>query len=112
MTQSTDDAATGNYAYVWEFAVAAARRAEFEHEYGPEGRWVALFRNAPGYLGSWLLHDDATPGRYLTIDRWRSAADYRAFRAEHVAEYDALDRECAALTLAERAIGSFAEIGA
>lgn len=111
MTRATQVETPGSYACVWEFVVPAARRAEFEIDYGPDGRWVALFRSAPGYLGTLLLHDDAMPGRYLTVDRWRSVDDYHAFRATHAAQYEALDRECEGLTLAERSIGSFTQVG-
>lgn len=96
--------------HVWEFVVDEARRAEFEHHYGPRGTWAVLFSRATGYLGTQLLTDEATPGRYLTIDRWQSAEAYRAFRARYDAEYAALDRQCAALTRHERALGSFVEI--
>jgi heme-degrading monooxygenase HmoA len=101
--------ATG-YTYVWEFTVDERARTEFEREYGPGGRWVALFRSAAGYLESLLLRDDAVPGRYLTVDRWQSEAAYRAFRADFAAQYAALDRDCERLTQAERALGSFTEI--
>lgn len=111
MTRSNDNVLAGSCAFVWEFVVAAARRAEFEHEYGPDGRWVALFRAAPGFLGTQLLHDDGTPGRYLTVDRWRSPEDYGDFRKAFAAQYDALDHECKALTLAERSIGHFTQVG-
>lgn len=70
------------YAYLWEFHVRAESRDEFERHYGPEGSWAALFRRAPGYLGTHLLRDRATDGRYLTIDRWQSEAAYRAFHAQ------------------------------
>jgi len=111
MTHATKDVMQGGYACIWEFVVPAARRMEFERDYGPGGRWVALFRSAPGYLGTLLLHDDAMPGRYLTVDRWRSEADYRDFRTTCAALCDALDRECASLTLAERSIGNFTQVG-
>jgi heme-degrading monooxygenase HmoA len=99
-----------SFVHVWEFLVDDARRIEFERHYGPRGSWAALFGRAPGYLGTELLRDEATAGRYLTLDRWRSAAAYRAFREQSAAEYAALDLECEALTRAERALGSFVEI--
>ena len=98
------------FVYVWEFQVDETRSVDFERHYGPCGTWAALFARAPGYLGTQLLRDEATPGRYLTIDRWQSAEAYRAFRARYDAEYAALDRQCGAYTRQERAIGSFAEI--
>jgi heme-degrading monooxygenase HmoA len=100
----------GSFVYVWEFVVDDARRAEFERHYGPRGSWADLFRRANDYLGTELLSDGTTAGRYLTIDRWRSAESYRAFREEFASEYAALDRRCEALTREERALGSFTEI--
>ena len=99
-----------SFIHVWEFVIDDARRTEFELRYGPRGAWAVLFGRAQGFLGTQLLRDEATPGRYLTIDRWQSAEAYRAFRTQFGAEYAALDRQCAAYTRQERAIGSFTEI--
>ena len=99
-----------SFVYVWEFVVDDARRVEFERHYGPRGTWAALFARAHGYLGTELLRDETTPGRYLTLDRWSSASAYRAFREQSAAAYAALDEECEALTRSERALGSFTEI--
>lgn len=96
------------YSYVWEYRVEADRRTAFEQAYGPQGPWVALFRRAPGYVRTDLLHDRADPARYLSIDHWRSLEDYQAFRASFAAEYAAIDRECDALTTHEQALGEFA----
>ena len=98
------------FVYIWQFDVEDARRGEFERHYGPSGSWATLFRRARGYLGTQLLRDQATPGRYLTVDRWQSAAAYRAFREEFAAEYAELDRECEKLTRDERAIGNYDEV--
>jgi heme-degrading monooxygenase HmoA len=97
------------YTYVWQFLVHPGREAEFERHYGPEGAWVQLFRRADGYLDTRLLRDRATPGRYVTIDRWQDEAAYRGFRACFAAEHDAVDRECEALTREERALGEYDE---
>ena len=97
------------YVYAWEFRVPLESREAFERHYGAEGSWVQLFRRAPGYIGTLLLEDRTTPGRYLTIDRWQDEAAYVAFRAAFSRQYDALDRECAALTTDERLLGTFKE---
>jgi heme-degrading monooxygenase HmoA len=99
------------YATLWEFMVAAGRQPEFEAHYGPEGSWARLFRRADGYLGSELLRDRADPLHYLTIDRWRTRDAWLAFRREHAAEYERLDREFAALTTREGALGEFTPAG-
>ncbi len=100
----------GVYATLWEFIVLPARQAVFEAEYGPDGRWIALFRQAPGFLGSELLHDRTDPRRYLTIDRWESADSYRDFRRRFAAEYDRLDREFEGLTAREAPLGEYARV--
>jgi heme-degrading monooxygenase HmoA len=98
-----------HYCYLWEFRVAPEARAEFERHYGADGSWSQLFRRAEGYLGTHLLQDRADPGRFLTLDRWRSDADHRAFRTAFAQEYAALDRLCEALTLSETALGEYRE---
>ncbi len=99
------------YATLWEFSVAPTKRAEFEAHYGPDGTWARLFRRASGYLGSELLHDRADPLRYLTIDRWESCDAWQAFRREHGAEYQSLDREIEGLTTREAPLGEYAPAG-
>jgi heme-degrading monooxygenase HmoA len=92
---------------IWSFSVEPANQPRFESLYGPEGRWVQLFRRASGYLGTELLRDRADPTRYLTIDRWESADAFRDFRAKFASEYEALDRECEGLTARESALGEY-----
>ena len=58
---------------VWEFRVRAEHEAKFEAAYGPRGEWAMLFGASPAYQGTELLSDASTRGRYMTIDRWRSA---------------------------------------
>lgn len=99
------------FAYVWEFTVAAERRAEFERAYGGDGDWVALFRRSPDYLGTDLLRDRGDPGRYLTVDRWRSAAARAEFLQGHAEAISAIDHRCETLTLAERHLGDFDAVG-
>jgi heme-degrading monooxygenase HmoA len=97
------------YSYVWEFRVSPDFRVEFERHYGPDGTWGHLFRRAPGYIETLLLHDRSTPDRYLTIDRWQSEAAYLAFRSAFSAQYAELDAECEKLTAGETFFGAFAE---
>jgi heme-degrading monooxygenase HmoA len=72
-------------ALVFSYEVRDA--AEFERVYGSEGDWAAFFRRGRGYIGTELLRDLETPGRYLVVDRWESAETYNAFVAEHREEY-------------------------
>ena len=74
---------------------------EFERVYGPAGDWVALFMLGSGYLGMELRRTDDDPAEYLTIDRWESEDAWQAFRRDNAAAYEALDRRCEPLTVAE-----------
>jgi len=92
---------------IWEFEVPQAAEAEFRRHYGPGGSWVALFRNDPAFVETLLLHDPARRGRYVTIDRWRSADAYRLFRQTFSEQYHSLDQICEGLTNKETNLGSF-----
>lgn len=98
------------YAYGWEFEVRPGLESEFERHYGPDGSWARLFRLAPGYVETLLLRDRAQPNRYVTIDRWRSAAEHDRFKADFAEQYRRLDAECEQLTLAERALGEWTDL--
>ena len=99
------------YAYGWEFEVRPGLEAEFERHYGPDGSWARLFRQAPGYVETLLLRDRAQPNRYVTIDRWRSAAEHQRFKVDFAAQYQALDAQCERLTHSERALGEWTDVG-
>jgi len=95
------------FVVVWQFEIAEEKIPAFEASYGPTGTWAQLFQTSPNYLGTELLRDAYVPGTYLTIDRWSSEEDFRAFRREHDPDYEALDRACDALTSRETRIGAF-----
>lgn len=84
--------------------------AEFERHYGPAGTWARLFARSEGFIETVLLRDADDSLRYVTIDRWRSAAHLSAFRIRFATEYRELDADCEALTTEERNLGSFVEI--
>lgn len=69
------------------FSYEARDAPAFESAYGPNGDWAQFFRSGRGYIGTELLRDVETPGRYLVVDRWESAEAYNAFAAEHREEY-------------------------
>ena len=96
---------------VWRYRVGEPQRAEFERRYGADGDWARLFRLADGYLGTQLLRDPHAPGVYLTLDRWREAADFHAFLARFGAQYAALDEACDALTSEETDLGQYEDTG-
>ncbi len=95
------------FVVVWQFEIAEEKIAGFEAAYGPEGTWAQLFRTSPDYLKTELLRDAYVPGSYLTIDRWASEEAFRAFRKEHDAAYETLDRACDDLTSRETRIGAY-----
>lgn len=95
------------HAVIWEYDVRPQDDAAFVALYGADGAWTALFREHRGYAGTELLRDERVSGRYLTIDRWASAADYDAFLASRPARYADLDRRGDALTVAERLVGRY-----
>lgn len=98
------------YTYLWEFEVSPESVADFEQRYGPAGAWVQLFRRSPDYIETLLLRDSAVPGRYLTVDRWRSEQAYLAFKSTFATQYAQLDSECEQLTVSERSLGAFSEL--
>lgn len=98
------------YAYLWEFQVRPGMEAEFERHYAAAGTWAQLFRRSPAYIETLLLKDNAVPGRYVTLDRWRDEAGYREFRSAFARAYAELDEKCEQLTVAERALGTFSEL--
>jgi heme-degrading monooxygenase HmoA len=95
------------FVVVWQFEIADEKIPDFEAAYGPEGKWAQLFRRSPGYLGTELLRDAYISASYLTIDRWASEEAFRAFRKDHDAAYEQLDRACDALTQKETRIGAY-----
>jgi len=95
------------FVVVWRFEIAEDKIQAFEAAYGPDGAWARLFRSSPRYLGTELLRDAYVPGGYLTIDRWASEDDFRAFRKDHDQEYESLDRSCDDLTSRETRIGAY-----
>ena len=95
------------FVVVWQFEIAEDKIASFEADYSPDGAWAQLFRTSPEYLGTELLRDAYITGNYLTIDRWASEEAFRAFRKNHDAEYETLDRACDKLTSHEVRIGAY-----
>jgi hypothetical protein len=98
------------YAYVWRYRARPGAEAAFEEAYGRDGAWVRLFSSDDDYLGTLLLKDRGRSRGYLTVDRWASRASFESFRAEHKAEWDALDRQCEELTELEQEVGQYAVI--
>jgi heme-degrading monooxygenase HmoA len=95
------------FVILWQFDIADEKTSAFEAAYGAAGKWASLFSRSTEYLGTELLKDAYVPGRYVTVDRWQSEEAFRAFRAQHDPDYEAIDRACDSLTSAETRIGAF-----
>jgi heme-degrading monooxygenase HmoA len=95
------------FVILWQFDIAEEKISGFEAAYGKGGPWAALFARSPEHLGTELLKDAYVPGRYVTVDRWSSEEAFRAFRAQHDSDYEALDRSCDSVTTSETRIGAF-----
>jgi len=92
------------------FAYDARDPDEFERVYGPEGEWAEFFRGGTGYVGTELLHDVETPGRYLVVDRWDTRDAYQAFVDEHRDEYMRRVDETAFYYKQELRVGTFENV--
>lgn len=89
---------------MWEFRTRDGTSEDFEAAYSATGAWAQLFARDPHFLGTELLRDAE---RYVTVDRWKSEADHRAFLSSYREDYEALDRSCERFTLSERLLGAF-----
>lgn len=96
-------------ALVWRYEVKEEARAAFEATYAPTGAWARLFARSEGYRGTELFR--AEDGSYLTLDIWRSRADFEAFLEAHGDDYEALDRSTESWTTAEHKIGDYEVLG-
>jgi heme-degrading monooxygenase HmoA len=92
---------------LWEFKVKPGCEGEFEVRYGAVGDWAQLFASAEGFVRTALLRDPERPGRYITIDVWRTRAEFEIFLDANAARYAEIDAACDALTTEERFIGTF-----
>jgi heme-degrading monooxygenase HmoA len=94
-------AASIGFERVWRFRVRAGCERRFEDLYGSEGAWARLFARHAGFRGTELQCAEDARSEYMLVDRWQSRADWDAFRRQHAAAYDELDRHCEALTISE-----------
>jgi heme-degrading monooxygenase HmoA len=94
------------------FSYEARNAEQFERVYGPEGEWAEFFRRGHGYVGTELLRDAETSGRYLVIDRWESREAYQAFVEERREEYMRRVDDTAFYYAAELRLGTFENVWA
>ena len=95
---------------IWEFEIRPERHEQFRRAYGPEGDWASLFRQADGYRGTELFASNDTADRFVTLDRWRTPANFAHFKTRFAAAYEALDQQLQGLTRTERSLGDFTQI--
>ena len=95
------------FVIIWEYQVKAGAEEEFERLYGSEGEWVTLFSRTTGFVRTELLRHEHVPGRYATLDYWKSAGDFARFQKEHQKAYIELDEQCGPLTTLENLVGQF-----
>jgi heme-degrading monooxygenase HmoA len=94
---------------LWKYDVKDEFQDDFVRAYRPGGTWSELFELAHGFVGVQLLKGEA--GTFLTIDEWRSAADFDAFMTQHHHSYQELDRRTEGWTRREDRIGNFQLLG-
>lgn len=99
------------FVVIWMFHVRSEHEKTFVDAYGPDGYWARLFQQGPGFLGSELLRDETTRLRYVTIDRWTSAAAWESFQDQWRQQYEALDRACDEWTEQEMKVGEYESAG-
>ncbi len=83
---------------------------EFERVYGQQGEWAQFFRAGAGYVGTELLRDVESPGRYLVVDRWESREAYNTFVEANRADYMRRVDETAFLYEQELRLGTFENV--
>ena len=92
---------------IWKFRPPVERTEDFEKAYGPDGVWPRLFRKGEGFLGTELLRPAGGSDWWVTIDRWRSLADFEAFQREHREAYERIDQELLGISGDEEFVGAF-----
>jgi quinol monooxygenase YgiN len=92
---------------LWEFKVRADRVDEFLRHYSSDGTWAQLFRKSAAFKETVLMRDAASPLRFVTLDTWEDQSGFEDFKQSFRSEYEAIDRQCEALTQSENLIGIF-----
>jgi heme-degrading monooxygenase HmoA len=96
------------FAVVFAYEVDEGSAAAFEAAYGPDGEWARFFRRGEGYAGTELWRPAPEhPGRYLVVDRWRTARAYDEFLGEHREEYLRRSAGAERLYRSETMVGHF-----
>ena len=94
---------------IWKFRPPKECEEAFAQSYSGNGRWAELFSRSDGYRGTKLLRPADCGGWWVTLDRWKSAADFEAFGQQFGGEYRSLDEELEGVAGDEEFIGAFEE---
>ena len=96
-----------HFVYIWEYKVRDIHQEQFLKIYGPEGKWVQLFKKADGYIRTYLYQDIEDDERFVTVDCWKSKRHRDNFRIEFSREFDHLDDLAEKYTAHEISLGEF-----
>ena len=99
------------YIIIWQFSVEPQYRQNFLEYYGPQGKWVKLFKKSTNYISTDLLIRNADQHAFLTIDKWKDEQAYVDFLKENELVYKKLDLACEKFTLNEKLVGKYFSIG-
>ncbi len=91
----------------YRYRVHPSQARAFEHAYGSNGPWSALFAKHSGFRRTRLFRHKNEADVYVSIDAWESRRDWDAFRTEEAEAYARLDRELRLLYLEEHLIGYY-----
>lgn len=91
----------------YRYRVHPSQARAFEHAYGPSGPWAALFSAHHGYVRTRLFRHKVDPNVYVTVDVWKSKADWEAFCEQQAQQREALDRQLKMLRLEESLLGYY-----
>jgi heme-degrading monooxygenase HmoA len=91
----------------YRYSVHPSQARAFEHAYGSNGPWVALFKRGKGFIRTRLFRQKADAHVYVTIDAWESKEAYDSFRSEFAEEYRRLDTQLAMLKMEELLLGYY-----
>jgi hypothetical protein len=95
---------------IWEYEVAKENQEKFKRIYGVNGKWIKLFQQDDGFLGTDLLKKSGKQSGFITIDKWLNEIAYLKFLEEYKIKYNRLDKECESLILKEKFIGTYSAL--
>jgi heme-degrading monooxygenase HmoA len=91
----------------YRYRIHPSQVLAFEHAYGSTGPWAKLFMRHPGYIRTRLFRHKDEANVYVTVDVWKSKADWDDFRSKNADDYRDLDKKLAMLKLEEHLLGHY-----